>query len=368
MLIMEPEGGLDKKTLFFLRLKRRLLSHVWLARILLIFGIIFGAYLLFAGVGLVSEKFGLGNVSRMVTSFLFTPGTRIRSFNGRTNVLVLGKGGEGHEGANLTDTIILASFSHGDGSLTLISLPRDIWVPEIRAKLNAAYFWGKQKEEWGGLTLTKSLVEEILGQPVHYGVVLDFNGFKKVIDVLGGIEVNVERPFTDQKYPIEGKEDDDCGGDKSLACRYETISFEAGPQYMDGTTALKFARSRKAEGEEGTDLARAARQQKIIAAVKDKILNPKTFLSPRKVLAIWKVVGDSIETDLDTSSGAVLARKVFQSQANSKSLLLPEEFLESPADAEKYDGQFVFLPRRGTLPDGKYDWSDIREWAKNILQ
>lgn len=359
---------LTRREVIISRLKRRFLKHVWLARITLVLGVLLTGYLLFAGLGLVSEKFGLGNVSRMATSFLFTPETRIRSFNGRTNALVLGKGGEGHEGANLTDTIMLVSFSHTDGGLTLISLPRDIWVPEIRAKINSAYFWGKQKEEWGGLTLTKSLVEEILGQPVHYGVVLDFNGFKKVIDVLGGIEVNVERSFIDQKYPIEGKEDDDCGGDKSLACRYETITFDKGLQYMDGTTALKFARSRKAEGEEGTDLARAERQQKIIAAVKDKILNPRIFLSPRKILAIWKVVGDSIETDLDTSSGAVLARKVLQSQANSKSLLLPEEFLVSGEPAEKYDGQFVFVPKKGTLLDGKYDWSDIHDWVRNILQ
>src|SRR3990170_5959163 len=199
-----------------------LLSRVWLARILLILGIFLGIFLLFNLVGYVSEKLGVGNVSKMATSFIFTPESRIRVFNGRTNVLVLGKGGEGHAGANLTDTIIFTSFSHQDTGLTLISVPRDIWVPEIRAKLNAAYFWGKQKEEWGGLTLTKSLVEDILGQPIHYAVVLDFNGFKKVIDVLGGIEVEVERAFVDEKYPIEGKENDECGGDKEFKCRYES--------------------------------------------------------------------------------------------------------------------------------------------------
>lgn len=355
-------------SLFFLRLKRRILSRVWLARILLLFGILLGGYLIFTGVGLVSEKFGLGNVSRMTTSFLFTPETRIRSFNNRTNVLVLGKGGEGHAGANLTDTIIFASFSHKDKGLTLISIPRDIWVPEIRAKINSAFFWGKQKEEWGGVTLTKSLVEEILGQPVHYAIVLDFNGFKKVIDVLGGIEVEVETAFTDEKYPIEGKENDECNGDLEFKCRYETVTFEKGKQYMDGATALKFVRSRNARGEEGTDLARAARQQKVIKVVKDKTLSPKMLLSLRKLISVWRVGRESLETDLDSSSGAVLARKALQARQNLKSVVLPEELLERPAPTEAYDGQFVFIPKKGTTPGGKYDWSEIRDWAKSILQ
>lgn len=344
------------------------MSHVWLARTILTLGVILGLILLFNLAGFMTEKLGLGNMSRIATSFIFTPESRIRSFNGRTNVLVLGKGGEGHAGGDLTDTIIFASFSHADRGLTLISLPRDIWVPEIKAKLNTAYFWGKQKEEWGGLTLTKSLVEEILGQPVHYAVVLDFNGFKKIIDVLGGIEVNVETGFTDEKYPIEGKENDKCGGDHEFKCRYETVHFLPGKQYMDGATALKFVRSRNAEGEEGTDLARAARQQKVMKAVKDKTLSVGVLLSPRKLLSIWRVGRGLLETDLDSSSGAVLVRKAFQAKEKLKSVVLPEEFLEKPIPTEAYDGQFVFIPKRGTLPGGKYNWNEVRDWAESILK
>lgn len=365
---MPPQKGLNKKLLFFLRLKRKILGHVWLARALLVLGVLLGFYLASTLVGAASERIGLGNISRITTSFIFTPETRVRSFNGRTNILILGKGGEGHAGADLTDTIIFASFSHTDGGLTLVSVPRDIWVPEIRAKLNTAYFWGKQKQEWGGLNLTKSLVEEILGQPVHYGIVLDFNGFKKVIDVLGGIDVEVERGFVDREYPIEGKENDKCNGDSEFKCRYETVTFEKGKQYMDGATALKFVRSRNAEGEEGTDLARAARQQKVITAVKDQILSPRIFLSPGKLISIWKVGKASLETDLDSSSGAVLARKVLKSKGKSNSVVLPKEFFENPSSSEKYDYQFVFLPRKEILPDGSFDWSEIRDWAKNLLK
>lgn len=349
-----------------------IMSHfaprIWLARIILVLGVALGFIFLFNLAGLMTEKLGLGNISRIATSFIFTPESRVRSFNGRTNVLILGKGGEGHAGADLTDTIIFASFSHREQGLTLISIPRDIWIPEIRAKINTAYFWGKQKEEWGGLTLTKSLVEEIMGQPVHYAVVLDFNGFKKVIDVLGGVEVEVARSFTDEKYPIEGKENDNCGGDKEFKCRYEIISFVAGKQYMDGATALKFVRSRNAKGEEGTDLARAARQQKIVAAVEEKVLSPKIIFSPRKLIAIIKVVKASLETDLDASSGAVLVRKILGTMNSSKSMVLPEEFLEKPTPTDTYEGQFVFVPKRGTLAGGKYNWNEVRDWAESILQ
>ena len=137
---------------------------------------------------------------------------------------------------------------------------------------------------------------------------------------------------------------------------------------MDGITALKFVRSRNAEGEEGTDLARAARQQKVVRAVVDTVLNPKTFLSPRKMLAILRVAKEAVETDLDSSSGAVLARKVLSSRGRSGSMVIPEEFLENPTPSEKYDDQSVYIPRRGTVPGGKFDWTEIRHWAEDLLQ
>src|SRR5690606_10518850 len=98
----------------------------------------------------------------------------------------------------------------------------------------------------------KTQVEKIAGVPVHYAVVVDFNAFENVIDLIGGIEVNVLTPFVDSKYPIPGKENDLCGGDPEFTCRYETLVFEKGLTFMDGETALKFARSRNAEGDEGT--------------------------------------------------------------------------------------------------------------------
>ncbi|MFH0852066.1 MAG: LCP family protein, partial [bacterium] len=112
--------------------------------------------------------------------------TRLNSFRGRTNILLLGVGGGDHPGADLTDSIMLISVNLVTSDTVLISLPRDIWVESLSAKLNTAYHYGETKEAGGGLVLAKSAVSEIINQPVHYAALLDFSGFEKAIDVGGG--------------------------------------------------------------------------------------------------------------------------------------------------------------------------------------
>lgn len=332
-----------KKARAFQRIKRRLLKHIWLVRIGLLASIFLGAYLFFALIG-----------------FIFAPASKVETMAGRTNILILGKGGEGHVASELTDTIIFASVSHNNPRVTVVSLPRDIWIPAIRAKINSAYYWGKQRQEGGGLILAKSTVEEIVGQPVQYGLVVDFSGFTKIIDVLGGIEVNVERVFVDEKYPIPGRENDLCDGDKEYKCRYETIKFESGAKLMDGETALKFVRSRNAQGEEGTDIARAARQQKVLLAIREKILSPAILLSPRKLLSIWRAVKNSIESDISADTGVVLVRRALDAREEISTFVLSEELLENPPVSPRYDNQYVFVAKKG-------DWSEINKWVLERL-
>ena len=106
--------------------------------------------------------------------------------------------------------------------------------------------------------MSKSLVEKITSLPTHYAVVIDFSSFKEIIDALGGVKIDVANSFTDDLYPIEGREEDLCDGDKEFKCRYETIHFEKGINYMDGTTALKYVRSRNGDNNENTDIARGS--------------------------------------------------------------------------------------------------------------
>lgn len=299
------------------------------------------------------------NYLNLFSDFIFTPASKVESTGNRINVLILGKSGEGYVAPDLTDTIMFASISFDNPSIRLISIPRDIWVPEIRAKINSAYYWGKEKND-DGILLSRSLVENIIGQSIHYVVVFDFSSFTKIINVLGGVEVNVERSFIDEKYPITGKENELCDGDRLYRCRYETVQFEEGVQLMNGEMALKFVRSRNAQGDEGTDLAREQRQQKIIVAVKNTILSFELLSNPKKALGIWNVLKETVETNINESSAAIVVRKIFDARKDIKSSIIPEDLLINPPISSKYDNQYVFISKG----EG---WQEITNWVNDYI-
>jgi anionic cell wall polymer biosynthesis LytR-Cps2A-Psr (LCP) family protein len=170
----------------------------------------------------------------------------------------------------------------------------------------------------------------------------------------------VETSFVDEKYPIRGREDDECDGDPEYGCRFETIKFNKGEQLMSGETALKFTRSRNAEGDEGTDFARSKRQQKVIEAIKEKVLSREILLSPKKLLALRDTLLEYTETDIDTSAAAILARRVLQSKDTVDSHVLPEDLLVNPPKLYKYDNLYVFIPKT----EG---WSEVHKWVRHIL-
>lgn len=288
--------------------------------------------------------------------------------NGRVNLLILGVSGEG-AGADLTDTIIFSSVSPQTGKTLLLSLPRDIWLASMRAKLNTAYHYGNQKKPGGGLVLAKAAVAEILDQPVDYGLVINFKGFEQVIDILGGVTIDVENSFDDYRYPIPGKENDECGGDPEYRCRYEHLHFDAGEQVMDGERALKYVRSRYAEGEEGTDFARSRRQQRLLAAIKAKLFSPRILFNPFKAVQLIKVVQANLEIDIPQKDWGGLAKLLLKMRSGDlKSEVLDggaegEEgyLINPPPDPEKYDNHWVLIPRTG-------DWQEIQTYVQDLLK
>jgi LCP family protein required for cell wall assembly len=311
----------------------------------------------------IFRRAGVGGYQEVVKSFLFPQYSGIKSENGRVNILILGKSGKGHEGADLTDTMIFASLSLKDHSATLISIPRDIWIPEIRAKVNSAYYWGNiQSERGGGLNFAKQIVAKVTGRTVSYALSIDFSGFQGIIDTIGGIDVSIDNSFTDTKYPIAGREDDNCGGDPTFACRYETIHFNKGVTRMDGATALEFARSREGDNGENTDFARSVRQQKIISAVSKKSLSFGTIINPIKDYKILLAVKSSVETDLDPVATGTLAKTVLVSRNNIKSQTFPTDLFINPPITSVYDRQYVLIPMIG---NGK--WEEINRWFTNAL-
>lgn len=256
----------------------------------------------------------------------------------KINILLLGNAGGMHDGANLTDTIMVATIDPKSNRINLISLPRDLWLQDGQLKVNAVYAYGKKQGD--GLKIAKEKIGTILGIPIHRAVRLDFNGFIRAIDELGGIDVEVEKSFDDYLYPITGKENDLCGltelekefseeeakalniepgkrkvfvdlagkiatdaaqednGYKYFDCRYEHLSFEKGVVKMDGETALKFVRSRHGTNGEGSDFARASRQQKVLEAVRNKVLSVETLVNPAKIAGVINALGQSFETDV----------------------------------------------------------------------
>ena len=184
-----------------LKLKRQILSQIWLVRAAIIASVLILLILLSFLIVKSANFHSFTNFSKIVSNFIFAPKDQVKSSNGRVNILVMGIGGEGHTGPDLTDTMIVVSVPFNNSQLVTISIPRDIWIPEIRAKINSAYYW-EIKKEGGGLPLSKSTIESVLGIPIHYGLVLDFSAFEKIINDLDGVDVNIENAFTDNLYPI----------------------------------------------------------------------------------------------------------------------------------------------------------------------
>ena len=288
---------------------------------------------------------------------------------GTLNILLMGIGGGNHEGPELTDTVMLANIDLQNKKVNLISLPRDMWIPQIESKINTAYVKGQQKDE-RGIQLSKAVVEKVTGRAPDYAVIVDFDGFVKVVDLLGGIEVDVKRILDDKEYPIAGKEDDLCGQPEekieelataasqleAFPCRYEHIHFDAGKQKMNGEQALKFVRSRHGKDGEGSDFARSQRQQEVIRAVKDKVLSLGMLLNPVKIFNMYNIVKANIHTDIpeeEYDDFIKLARDMQDSEIRSFVVTLdgkkPGDYglLMNPPSSSDYKFQYVLIPRLG---------------------
>lgn len=186
--------------------------------------------------------------------------------NGHQNILLLGIDSLSTRGnaPPLTDTMILVSLNVNSGKVTLLSLPRDIWLENHQSRINTLYAQGQRQNPTHPTELVTQELSTLTGVPIHYTLVISLDTLAELIDVLGGVEITVQDSFSDSRFP---RSDVDVTVVKDPALLYETVSFEAGPQVISGERALKFIRSRKSLSREGGDEARTARQQLVIQAV-----------------------------------------------------------------------------------------------------
>jgi LCP family protein required for cell wall assembly len=222
----------------------------------------------------------------------------------RINILLLGIGGPGHDGANLTDTILLASIDPINDKAALLSIPRDLWVkiPGYGSqKINAAYANAvdnsRSKTQAGQQTdgineLDKTLQPVLDGVKINYHVVLDFSAFKQMVDALGGVTVNVPETLYDPTIAWENHRD--------------PYIARKGLQTFDGQKALLYARSR----ETSSDFARGERQRLLITAIKQKALSAGTFSNPFKISSLLDSLGQNVYTDFSPSDIKCLYRQI----------------------------------------------------------
>ena len=255
-------------------------------------GLYFGTKVLLAARQIITNNTGS---SAPALSGQIDPSKLTHEGDGRINILLLGIGGPGHDGPNLTDTMMVVSIDPKTHDVAMLSVPRDLYVP-IKGhgwtKINAAYAYGQMNSSTGGATLAKSTIQNVLDVPINYYALVDFSGFKKAVDAVGGIDITVDKPIYDTEYPND------------VTGRSEIFSLKAGPQHMNGATALQYVRSRKST----SDFDRAARQQKLLIALRQKVLTLQTLSNPAKLSNLISIVGSSARTDLQPSEIQKLAQ------------------------------------------------------------
>ncbi|OGI21487.1 MAG: hypothetical protein A2808_00395 [Candidatus Moranbacteria bacterium RIFCSPHIGHO2_01_FULL_55_24] len=377
-------------------------------------GLFFVALLLIAGgafawkTGFVLNKISQGNANIFKSLVKSLPGMRDTlkgEDEGRINILLLGMRGENVPGGGLlADTIMVLSIHpkaegvEGDQpKASLISIPRDLYVTvpgkSEQRKINAVYALGEERKHGGGgIEDMQKIVSEVTGQKIGYTAVINFQGFKDLINALGGVTVTLDQPFQEgvqflgleqrcdgitytipsgnyeekriqrkngtyyanpKRYPLcfakVEPENLECGGNFSLP---------AGENRLDGDTALCYARSRATS----SDFERARRQQQVLQAVKAKALSIGTLTDFSKVNAMLDSLGNNATTNLEAwelKRFFDLYQQIGEVKLNQRVLEDSEEGLLYAPPQTKETG-YILLPR-----GDNYD--RIHELFKNSL-
>jgi LCP family protein required for cell wall assembly len=223
---------------------------------------------------------------------------------GRINVLLLGIGGKGHDGPDLTDTMMVASIDPVNHKTVLVSVPRDLWVKVPHhgsMKINAAYAMGKYDKQGkfdgsstdpnaiaAGFNSADQVVQGVLGISIHYNVLLNFQAFQQAVDAVNGVTVNVPTTLYDPTMAWENN--------------HNPVLAKAGVQQFDGKQALLYVRSR----ETSSDFARSERQRAVILALKQKVAELGTLSNPLKVSGLLSSFGKNVVTDLSMGDASQL--------------------------------------------------------------
>jgi LCP family protein required for cell wall assembly len=331
-----------------------------LAAAVLVF--IIGGFLLFKGILKLNQVFKGGGSAPALNSEV-TPELLRGEGDGRVNILLMGKGGPGHAGADLTDTIIVASIDPVNKDAALVSIPRDLWVTvpgRGSSKINAVYANTKsrslketqdqEKAERAGVRALQDMIGQVLGIPIHYYGMIDFEGFKQAVDTVGGVDIDVPAELAVKEHLWD-----------STTGKPYYLNVPAGLQHFDSTKALYFARSRQTSLR--GDFSRSERQRLFIQALAKKVLSAGTYANPIKVSQLMSAFGDHLSTDL-TVKNALRLMEIANGMDMSKIASIgladpPNNFVRT----DTVGSQSVVRPTAGFG-----DYSEIQNYIRSILK
>lgn len=272
---------------------------------------------------------------------------------GQINVLLLGmRGADMPGGGLLADSIMVVAIRPQENKVALISIPRDLYVQDpgttSQSKINAVHAMYEDKGGEGkGMEMMKQVVSDVTGLQIHYVVRIDFKGFTELVDKMGGVDVYLDKPFSEPKQ-FEGEE-------------AANFSLPAGKNHLDGSKALFFTRARYAS----SDFERAKRQQQILIALKDKMLSLGTLSDFGKLNNILNILGDDVRADMDASEMKKffdLANNLHDPQIKQRVFDTTPEGLLNASKADTPEGKtYILLPAGG-------NYEKIHEACRNIFQ
>lgn len=298
--------------------------HIFLSLLALILG-----FLTLKGVvGAIAN----GNPFSVKQIFISAVGQEVETdAYGHTNILLVGVGGEGHDGENLTDTMIVASIDHDTNTVSMISIPRDFYVENEEVgwgtRINSIYEYviDETNDPLYAMDQLRGEIENIFDIELHYYAKIDFTGFVDIVDAMDGITVDVDQAIFDDAYPAPDGAD----------YLYEPFYLEAGTQELDGETALKYVRSRH----NTSDFDRARRQQQVITAIKDKAMSIGMLTSPGQIKDLYYAISSNFETDMELDE--MLSLVDFAEDLTGDSIL--SAVISDDATAK---GGFLYTPPR----------------------
>lgn len=322
-------------------------------------GLAFLSFLLSAGIVGAGSWFLSQNSQNIPMIQNLNPVKQEQSINkpDKETILLLGKGGEKHDGGDLTDTIMIAQIINPEKQINLISIPRDFLVFDDKgyySKINSVYInainQGKNQEE--AIKSLQDKITEITGINFDYYAEVDFAGFVKVVDKVEGVEVDVTEAIDDPYYP---------GPNYS----YQRFTLPVGLQTLDGETALKYARTRYTSI--GGDLDRSRRQQQILGNLKDRIFSLNPILDAPKIISLLSIARENIKTDLSLTD----MKSLYDTYQDSKDYTMKSLVLgNSLLTGNIKEGYRQFGSARGYILEpriGEQNYIEIQEEISNIF-